>query len=73
MQDIVDLGAAAAGNYALLQLIASRKIAKMATFCSLSQAHWSELHQIVTDASHVRHTEFHQVNVGPLFLKLGVL
>ena len=32
---LVDLGAAAAGNDALLQLLGSRKIAKIATFCPI--------------------------------------
>jgi len=60
VQDIADLGVVAAGNDALLKL-GSRKITKTATFCPLSPAPSSELHQIFTDTSHMRHTEFHQV------------
>jgi len=48
VQDIVDLGAVAAGNDALLQLLGSGKIAKIATFCELSPAPFV-LHQIFTD------------------------
>ena len=42
VSDIAELNAVAAGNYALLELIGSRKIAKIATFCPLSSAPFIE-------------------------------
>jgi len=51
VQDIMDIGAVAAGNDELLQLLGSRKIAKIAIFCPISRPASSELHQIFNDAS----------------------
>jgi len=52
VQDIVDIGAVAAANDELLQLLGSRKIAIIATFCPiLVRTASSELHQIFNDTS----------------------
>ena len=48
VQDIVDLGAVAAGNDALLQLLGSRKIAKIAHF---AQAIFGPLHRSFATAT----------------------
>jgi len=61
MQDVVDLGAVSDGNDAFLQLLGSRKIVpKLLHFAHCPPAS-SELHQIFVNASHLRHTEYHQV------------
>jgi len=60
VQDIVDLGAVAAMNNALLQLFEVAELQK-SRLCHYLQLPSSELHQIFMGASHMRHMEFHQV------------
>jgi len=61
VQDIVDLFAVVAGNDALGNFLEVTKLSKSWHFAQYLRPPSSELQQILTDASHMRHTELHQV------------
>jgi len=70
VQDIVDLGAVAAGNDELFKLLGSRKIAKIATFCPLSPDRNFKFSRML--AIHIiQNSTKCRVNFEPLFSNWG--